>query len=257
MPIALLTDFGTRDYFVAAMKGTMLKIDPGARFVDITHEIPPQDIRSALFVLRSCYRDFPRGTVFLCVVDPGVGSERRAIVVEGGGYSFVTPDNGLLSFLQENDQTRAYEITNSGLFAERVSTTFHGRDVFAPVAAYLSAGMPAPEVGPLIVDPVRLEIPGPQQVADDEWIGEIIHVDHFGNLVTNFLPEHISDHQYFEINETAIRRHAHHYGEATSGEVISITGSAGYIEISSNKGSAASLLKAGIGDRVVLRSGRD
>src|SRR5690242_6205754 len=132
MPIALLTDFGTRDYFVAAMKGTMLKINPDARFVDVTHEIEPQDIRSASFILRACYRDFPYGTVFLCVVDPGVGSERRAIVVETGDNLFVSPDNGLLSFLIDQAEARFYAITNTRLLAERVSATFHGRDIFAP-----------------------------------------------------------------------------------------------------------------------------
>ena len=254
MPIALLTDFGAKDYFVAAMKGTMLKIAPDANFVDITHEIPPQDIRSGWFVLRSCFRDFPQGTIFLCVVDPGVGSARRPMVVETEEYVFVGPDNGLLSFLFEAGDARSYCVTNEKILARHVSTTFHGRDIFAPVAAYLSTGLPAEEVGPRISDPVRLEFARPRQVSNAEWEGEIIHVDHFGNLVTNFLPDQMSGDSVLVINGRAVRRHVRHYAEADRGEVISVTGSAGFVEISSNLDSAANILNAAVGDRVVMKA---
>lgn len=255
MPIALLTDFGTSDYFVAAMKGTILKIDPNASFVDITHEIPPQDIRSASFVLRACYRDFPQGTVFLCVVDPGVGSERRPMVVETEEYLFVGPDNGLFSFAIDSDDVRAYQIANEKILPTRTSTTFHGRDIFAPVAAYLSTGLPAEEVGSRIDNPVRLELPEPRQTSETEWVGEIIHIDHFGNLVTNFLPRRMPENYYLEVNGNVVRRQVDHYSEANRGEVISVTGSAGFVEISSNLDSAAKILNAVVGDSVVVRVG--
>jgi len=255
MPIALLTDFGTSDYFVAAMKGTMLKIAPDLQFVDITHEIPPQDVRSGWFVLQACYRDFPQGTIFLCVVDPGVGSVRRPMVTEADGYLFVGPDNGLFSFLFEQDDAGVYCIANEEILARDISTTFHGRDIFAPVAAYLSTGLPVVEVGSRIDDPVRLEFARPRQISDAEWEGEIIHIDHFGNLVTNFLPTKVSGNFVFEINGNSVRRHVGHYAEANRGEVISVTGSAGFVEISSNLDSAAKILNAAIGDRVVMKAG--
>jgi S-adenosylmethionine hydrolase len=255
MPIALLTDFGTSDYFVAAMKGTMLKIAPDAGFIDITHEIPPQDIRSTAFVLRACYRDFPQGTVFLCVVDPGVGSERRAIVVEAEDYLFVGPDNGLFSFVLEMDGTHAYEIANRELLPNRVSTTFHGRDIFAPIAAYLSTGLPAAEVGPRIDDHVMFEFARPQRVSEAELRGEVIHIDHFGNLVTNFRPEQIIGNCVFEINGHTVQRRVDHFAEANRGEVIYVTGSAGFVEISSNLDSAARILNAAVGDSVVMKLG--
>lgn len=255
MPIALLTDFGTSDYFVAAMKGTMLKIAPDVSFVDITHEIPPQDIRSAAFVLEACYRDFPPGTVFLCVVDPGVGSERRPIVVEIEDYLFVGPDNGLFSFVLGETGARTYSIANDELLSDRVSSTFHGRDIFAPIAAYLSTGLPAEEVGPRVDGPVRLEFTRPRKVSESEIRGEVIHIDHFGNLVTNFLPDQVFAGGVFEINGHVVERRVGHYAEANRGEVICVTGSAGFVEISSNLDSAARMLNAAVGDRVVLRAG--
>ena len=255
MPIALLTDFGTSDHFVAAMKGTMLKIAPDAGFVDITHEISPQDIRSAAFVLRSCYRDFPPGTVFLCVVDPGVGSERRAIVVEAEDYLFVGPDNGLFSFVIEEAGARTFTIADEELLPDRVSSTFHGRDIFAPIAAYLFTGLPAEEVGPRIDDPLLLEFARPQRVSETALRGEIIHVDHFGNLVTNFLPDQMISDGAFEINGHTIQRRVDHYAEANRGEVIYVTGSAGFVEISSNLDSAARILNAAVGDSVVMKLG--
>lgn len=255
MVIALLTDFGTSDYFVAAMKGTMLKIAPDAGFVDITHEIPPQDIRSAAFVLGACYRDFPPGTAFLCVVDPGVGSERRAIVVETEDYLFVGPDNGTFSFVLKETDVRTFEIANDELLPNRVSTTFHGRDIFAPIAAYLSTGLPAEEVGPRIDDPLIREFAAPRSVSENELRGEIIHIDHFGNLVTNFLPDQVAGDGVFEVNGRTIERRVDHYAEASRGEVIYVTGSAGFIEISSNLDSAARILNAAVGDRVVMKLG--
>src|SRR5437870_2878972 len=157
MPIALLTDFGNRDYFVGAIKGAILTVAPGAPIADITHEVPPQDIRSAAFMLGACYRDFPANTVFVCVVDPGVGSERRPIVVEAADRYFVAPDNGLLSFVVESsDESRAFEISNRRFQRPRVSRTFHGRDIFAPAAAHLCNGVKPEDFGVQVFDIVRL-----------------------------------------------------------------------------------------------------
>ena len=142
-----MTDFGNRDYYVGAMKGVILSINPDARIIDITHDIEPQNITSAAFVLSACYRDFPPATIFVCVVDPGVGSERRAIVVESNDHIFVGPDNGLFSFVL-NPNARVIAIKNDRFFRKPVSSTFHGRDIFAPVAAHLSLGIDLHELGP-------------------------------------------------------------------------------------------------------------
>jgi len=151
MVVALLTDFGMQDYYVAAMKGVILSIDTNANIVDITHKIPPQDVATASFILKACYKDFPRGTIFVCVVDPGVGSDRRALVVETDSYKFVAPDNGLLDgVLSESVDFRAFSITNRKYMRRDVSNTFHGRDVFAPIAAAISLGISLDSMGPEI-----------------------------------------------------------------------------------------------------------
>jgi len=258
VPIALLTDFGTRDYFVAAMKGTILKIAPTVQIIDITHDVAHQDVRSAAFILQACYRDFPEATVFVCVVDPGVGSSRRAIAVESANRVFVSPDNGLLSFLFDHETERAkiYELTDRSLFARDVSNTFHGRDVFAPVAAHIVAGVRVEEAGCPIIDPVRLHVPLPGRLDAEQIQGEIIHIDHFGNIVTNFLPNLLTREPIFEINGVMIKRFVAYYSEAEPGELASITGSAGFVEISCNLGSAAGVLKAKVGDKVILRNMR-
>ena len=165
--IALLTDFGTKDYFVGAMKGAILSVNKDAKIVDITHEILPQDIRGASFTLRACYRNFPSGTIFVAVVDPEVGSQRRAILVETQDYFFVAPDNGILSFVFEDyalahaqasaSPFRVFELTNNKYFAENISATFHGRDVFAPIAAHLSRGINPIEFGREITDFKRFD----------------------------------------------------------------------------------------------------
>jgi S-adenosyl-L-methionine hydrolase (adenosine-forming) len=252
MPIALLTDFGTRDYFVAAMKGTILSINPSAVIVDITHEIPPHDIREASFTLRACYRDFPPGTIFLAVVDPGVGSERRAIAAEAGGFYFVAPDNGLLGFIFGDESTQVYEITETRLFRSSVSSTFHGRDVFAPVAAHLSSGVKPEELGRGISDPVSFGEPEPR-LFEGGIEGEVIHIDRFGNLVTNITPGDLPASYNVEINGRIIEKQVDHYAGAREGEMFSITGSAGFLEISVREGSAANALDAQPGLKVIVR----
>lgn len=167
MAIALITDFGIADYFVAAMKGSILSIHPSVSIIDITHEIPNHDIRAAAYTLAACCLDFPAGTVFTVVVDPGVGTDRRAIAVAAGGYYFVAPDNGVLSWALENmPDASAVELTNKLYFGPRRSTTFHGRDIFAPVSAHFALGVPLDEFGPAVTDLVRLDFRSPAAMTD-------------------------------------------------------------------------------------------
>jgi len=249
--IALLTDFGTRDYFVGAMKGVILSIAPSAVIVDITHEIEAQDIREAAFTLRACFRDFPEGTIFVGVVDPGVGSERRAIIVESDGNYFAAPDNGLLSFVLDED-SRVYEITEKRFFRADAGSTFHGRDIFAPAAAHLALGRDPSEFGPEIFDPVTLGNPAPVAFVD-RIEGEIIHIDRFGNLVTNISSAELPEKYAIEVGAIVIKRRCRYYAEAEAGELFSIAGSAGFLEMSVRNGSAANELGVARGDQVILK----
>src|SRR5262245_37794187 len=188
MPVvALLTDFGSQDHYVGAMKGAILTVCPEASLVDLTHEIAAHDVTAGALALASAFRDFPAASVFVAVVDPGVGSPRRALALEAGGYRFVGPDNGILSLVMaEAEGPQALRrIANASLMRPAVSATFHARDVFGPVAAHLARGLPIAEVGPPIDDPVRLSQPEVREVAPGEWEATIVHVDRFGNLITN------------------------------------------------------------------------
>jgi S-adenosylmethionine hydrolase len=254
MPIALLTDFGTRDYFVASMKGVILSIDPAAVIVDITHDIPPQDIPEAAFTLRACYRDFPEGTVFVAVVDPGVGSERRAILASAGGYYFVAPDNGLLTFIFDNEAAaRVFQISNPEFFAAQISSTFHGRDIFAPAAAHLSRGAAPAQFGPQISDYVRVPERKPN-FSEHGIEGEVIHIDRFGNIITNLTYDDLPAKFIIEIGDRVIETHRKFYGEAENAEVFSILGSAGYLEISVREGSAEAVLGTRTGDKIRIKT---
>jgi len=250
--IALLTDFGTRDYYVGAMKGVMLGVNPRATIVDITHEIEPQNIEAAAFVLRSCYRDFPAGTIFVAVVDPGVGSKRRGIIVESKDFYFVGPDNGLFSFVIDADSTIC-SIENDDLLHKPVSSTFHGRDIFAPVAAHLSKGRVALEFGPRITDPVALPNIEPKQISTDEFEARIIHIDHFGNLVTSITADRVADAFELKIGAVQIASLREHYEGGEPHVPFAILGSAGFLEISVNGGSAAEVLEAKVGTLVTVR----
>ncbi|MGI8467274.1 MAG: SAM hydrolase/SAM-dependent halogenase family protein [Pyrinomonadaceae bacterium] len=253
MIITLLTDFGTRDYFVGAMKGVILSVNENASIVDITHEIAPQNIRAAAFTLKNYYKNFLQGTIHVCVVDPGVGSNRRAILVETEDYCFVAPDNGLLSFvLAEQENFRAFELNNTEFFHYPVSQTFHGRDIFAPVAAHLSNGVLPEELGTEIDDLATFEISVPRAVGETKIEVEIIHIDHFGNLVTNLKAEDLPEKFYLEAGENRIERHQRFFTEAEKSEIFSITGSAGFLEIAAFQDSAEKLLNAKTGEKVYL-----
>ena len=260
--ITLLTDFGTADYFVGAMKGVILTINPSVSLVDITHEIPPQDIESGAFTLLSCYRDFPEGTIHVGVVDPGVGSARRAIVVRAGSQSqtdfhyFVGPDNGLFSYVCDREpSTQVFHVTATEHFRQSPSSTFHGRDVFAPVAAALSKGITPEALGPRITDAVRLPPLTPEKDETGKLHGRIIHIDHFGNCITNFTRSDLPNSSSVRLLvngrtvETFRRFFTDEHGSEE--ELFAIWGSAGFLEIAINRASASERLAAKRGDAVI------
>ena len=259
--ITLTTDFGHRDPYVASMKGVILSLCPEAVIVDITHEVPKFDVRAGALIMAQATIWFPEGTVHVGVVDPGVGTARRAIVAVSEHYFFVGPDNGLLMLAAMRDGLKAvYAIENRELVLERVSKTFHGRDIFAPVAARLASGLRPEEVGPVVEDYVVPSFAEPE-LAGGELRGEVMYVDGFGNLITN-IPEGllaelgISDGSELsvEVGGRALRlklRSA--YGEARPGELMAIIDSWGMLELAVNLGSAAEALGARPGDKVVVR----
>lgn len=234
--IALLTDFGLNDNFVGVMKGIIYRINPGARIVDLCHQVESHNIREAALLLKSSYPYFPEGTVFLIVVDPGVGTRRKSVIVETERYLFVAPDNGVLSFLMERDIKRIIQITNEEYFLKPVSRTFHGRDIFAPVAAHLSKGENVEKFGPRIRNIDRLEFPEPQ-VKNKRLVGEVIYVDRFGNLITNINQDTFL--RYIEgkkfqivIGKAKISKISSSYQEGKQGLPIAIFGSFDNLEIS-------------------------
>ena len=256
-PITLLTDFGTSDYFVGALKGVILSINPAIRIIDITHEIPPQDIEAAAFTLLASYQSFPPGTIHVVVVDPGVGSSRRAIAASAAGQFFVGPDNGLFSYVLERESPQTIvQLTNETYFRQTVSNTFHGRDIFAPVAAALSKGTGIDKFGSEVLDPVKLESLTPTKLDNGDLKARIIHIDHFGNCVTSF-----DKHTLNGIESPSLRIKGRHieglqksYSDGKRNrDLFAIWGSADFIEISARDRSAAKLLKVKRGDKVVLK----
>ena len=261
--ITLLTDFGTADYFVGAMKGTILSLCSEAKIVDITHEIPPQDIQDAAFTLLAAYKSFPADTIHLAVVDPGVGSARRSILARCAGQFFVGPDNGIFSYVFARDSaTTVFNIQNQEFFRHPVSTTFHGRDVFAPVAAALACGVEPSSFGEEVSDWVRLESLSPVKHEDGTIEARIIHVDRFGNCITNLTKEHLNDELMangwqLSISGRSIDSLRTFFGDEGTGErndVFAIWGSAGFLELAARNASAAELLKARVGQPVQFRS---
>jgi S-adenosylmethionine hydrolase len=260
MLITLLTDFGTTDYFVGAMKGAILCVNPEARIFDLTHEVPAHDIRAGAFLLLASYKTFPPGTIHVAVVDPGVGSLRRPILVIAGEQFFVGPDNGLFSYVYEREASaRVIHLTNEEYFRHPVSATFHGRDIFAPIAGALSTGTSPARLGEEITDYVRLEPGLPLALADGALEGVIIHVDRFGNCVTNFACTDVSGEMFERgarllVGEQEINAFRRFYaGEGNQpGQLFAICGSAGLLEISVFQDSAARRLKAQRGQSVRL-----
>jgi len=256
--ITLTTDFGSSDLYVGIMKGVILNINPDVHIVDITHAIPPQDIRAAAFIIDAAYRYFPPDTIHVIVVDPGVGSSRQAIVCQTETARFVCPDNGILSHIFCGETAyRAVAVDNSAYCLPQISHTFHGRDIFAPVAAHLSKGIPLNELGQPINDPVRFPILTPQ-VTEKELIGQVIWIDQFGNLITNISHEMLESfvmQRDFVITAKNVEIHGlnRSYAESAVGAFLAIVGSFGQLEISINQGNAARVLRLQRGDRVTIR----
>lgn len=251
MIIALVTDFGTKDYFVGALKGVILQINENAKIIDITHEIEPQNINSAAFNLRACYKNFPPQTIFVAVVDPGVGSNRRAILVETKDCFFIAPDNGLLSFVfNETENLRVIEITNENFFVHPLSKTFHGRDVFAPVAAHLSNGIAPEKFGVRINNFIKLPEIKPHKISENEIEAQILHLDHFGNVITNLTKNDLPFDFQIEINGQKIKMNFDFYAQAERDEIFTIFGSAGFLEIVAFQNSAQKLLNVRKDDKI-------
>ena len=254
--ITLITDFGYKDPFIAEMKGVILSIEAAATIIDITHDIEPFNIIEAAFVVGSSSKYFPPGTIHIVVVDPGVGSRRRAVILETGNGFYVGPDNGVFSeVIRAERQIRCFHITNEAIVISAESPTFQGRDVFAPVAARLMQGIPPTDAGPEISDPVLIEIPTPYMI-DQDIVGEIVYVDRFGNAITNITTEHL---QRFGKNYKAQLKGSdiepvNHYAQASPDTLRCLLNSSGRLEIFVFRGNAAGLVGLEKGDSVrVLR----
>lgn len=255
--VTLTTDFGTNDYFVGAVKGVILDIVPDATIVDISHAIQAFDVLDGALTISQTYSYFPTGTVHMIVVDPGVGTTRRAIIASSDGHHFVAPDNGVLSMVYAREERMTVRhVTSEHYFRQPVSNTFHGRDIFAPVAAYLAKQVDSHKFGDEIQDYVRFAAPKPKPSADNRLRAVVLKVDRFGNLITNITPEDapalFSGKTGFKIvvgnKEISEIRNA--YAEGAPGEVFGILGSMGYLEIVANRAAAAQITGAGKGAEV-------
>lgn len=261
--ITLTTDFGLADSYVAALKGVILGINPEARLVDITHQITPHNINQAAFVLGSVYPYFPPKTIHLIVVDPGVGTKRRAIILRTPPADFIAPDNGVLSYVVQQFATKsqlgpeleAVAITNPKYWRTPVSNTFHGRDIFAAVAAHLALGVPIREFGQPVTSVMVLPLPKPFLASDGSLTGQVIHIDSFGNLITNIKDNDLPDGTpVIEIGKQTINGLSRTYAEIEG--LLALIGSSGYLEISLKEGSASVFLSAQIGSEVKVRGGK-
>lgn len=256
--ITLLTDFGDQDSFVASMKGVILTINPHASLVDLSHHVPPHSVEDAAYLLNSCYRYFPEGTVHVAVVDPGVGSTRRPLIAKSERYFFLAPDNGLLTpVLAENREMEVREIENADYRLTSPGRTFDGRDLFAPAAAWLTTQRPFASFGRLIDDCKIFTISYPQREGI-ALVGEIVHIDRFGNLISNLTHQHLeearslSKHRqvFTRIGEQIIEGLAASYSEGVVGQPSALINSDGRLEIFVKESSASDLLKVGKGARI-------
>ena len=259
--ITLTTDFGTRDGFVGVMKGVILSINPHATIVDITHDISPQNIEQGAFLFANAVKYFPAHAIHVVVVDPGVGSARRPMAVQLGETIFVAPDNGVLSYVlrpaERSSVVRAVHLTNPAYWLPRVSATFHGRDIFAPVAAHLSLGVPRDALGEPIDDWVKLSACANAARLGEEIVGRVVHIDRFGNAITNIGEEMLAG---MDRARVVVRIGAHSlrgikptYVAVASGEALALISSSRQIEIAVRDGNAAQTLGIRIGDEVVIQ----
>ena len=269
--ITLTTDFGLADAYVAAMKGVILDINREATIIDVCHTIAPQNIAQAAFILSTAHQFFPARTIHVVVVDPGVGTERRAIILRTPRFDFVAPDNGVLSYVIESflkerlrpaqgqtalpPELEAVSITRPEFWRSPVSPTFHGRDIFAPVAARLSLGAAPEEFGEVIRSITLLPEHRPYQESAGTLVGRIVHIDQFGNLITNFKREDLPEEPFaVEVSNRFISGLSRTYGEGEG--LLVLIGSSGYLEIAVKGGSARDFLGAAVGDDVKIRLGK-
>ncbi len=268
--VTLLTDFGLTDSYVGAVKGVVLGINPAVQLVDITHHVPPQDVLQGAFHLGQAWSLFPAGTIHMAVVDPGVGTERRALLVRGKGHWFLAPDNGLLTFVlpperidgavlqpysaNVPDGFHAYALTDQRYWRQLVSATFHGRDIFAPVAAHLTLGVAPEELGEPVDTLTRLAVPAPQWQGDTLQ-AHVLHVDRFGNVVTTVPAEALAGVAAMEVelNGMQVRGLVSTYAQGDG--LVALIGSHGYLEVALTNGNAADMLGARVGDEVLVWRG--
>lgn len=254
--ISITTDFGIKNEFVAVMKGVMVSIAPGVQFVDVTHSISPQNVHEGAFALWRAYSFFPKGTVHLFVVDPGVGTARRPMAAQIGDYLFVGPDNGLLTPIiedaeREHWQTKFVLLENPKYRLAKVSRTFHGRDIFSPAAAHLANGIVLEELGPQIHDPIRMDLSKPEKTSTG-WTAHVTVIDTFGNLTLD-LPASALQNQTdvsFRINGVEIHGVVDSYGHRAAGELVAVVDSEDFVEIAVVNGNASARLNAGVGNIV-------
>jgi S-adenosylmethionine hydrolase len=258
--ITFTTDFGLTEHYVGAMKGVIHGIHPSATIVDITNAVQSFDILDGAMAIFQAYHYFPKDTIHVVVVDPGVGGTRRPILVTAGLYQFVAPDNGVLSLVYEREErVSVRHITSEHYFHQPVSNTFHGRDVFAPVAAYLSKGVDSAKFGDEISDYVRFAAPKPKAAAPNTWKAVVLKTDKFGNLITNITPDDIP--QLFDgssgtfkitVGKAEVTKLCASYSQSPPGELFAVLGSTGFLEISANKAAASRLAGADKGSEVTL-----
>jgi S-adenosylmethionine hydrolase len=256
--VTLITDFGQDDHFVGVMKGVIKNINPEVEIIDINHQVNSYDIFDAAFTLAQSYRFFPTDTIHLVVVDPGVGTARRPLLARTIDYKFVGPDNGVLSLIYEREENiEVRHVTSDHYFLNPVSNTFHGRDIFAPVVGWLSKGLEADKFGETVTDFAKFASPKPKRTSDQLIQGVVLRVDKFGNILTNITPEDVP--QLFSespppfkivVNQKEITRLNLSYTMGKPGEVFAIVGSSGFLEVCTNRGSAAKALNAGRGAEV-------
>jgi S-adenosylmethionine hydrolase len=254
--LTLTTDFGTKDGFVGTLKGVIWSICPEAQIADISHEIAPQNVLEGALALWRAYPFFPPGTVHVAVVDPGVGTQRRPIAARLGGQFFVGPDNGLFTPMYEDARRNEWrleivQLTNARYFLPNVSRTFHGRDIFSPVAAHLARGVSFGDLGPPVTEPVRIQLLHPQSTADG-WQAHVTVIDVFGNLTTDLPAAEVlgRGQPLFRLRGREVRGLSESYGHREAGDLIALVDSENYVEIAVVNGSAAHALGAQVGDPV-------
>jgi S-adenosylmethionine hydrolase len=257
--ITLTTDFGLQDPYVGQVKGAILKNNISVRIIDICHSIPAHDILTAAITIRTSYNYFPHGSIHLVIVDPGVGSQRRILAADSGHHLFIAPDNGTLSLLFKDKRIKTvHRVENASLFPSEISSTFHARDIMAPIAAALAAGMPLDEVGPIAKTSscVRLDLPEPV-VFETKIEGQALHIDRFGNIRTNITTADLSRFQPSSFNGVRIKGHqvnsiSSTYADSPPGSLVAVIDSAGYLEIAVNRGNAAQVTKCRINDPLIV-----